>query len=160
MTTHSAVTTLFTGDPKTDPVLRKVHQAMGLPGDQPILHATHSVVVNCCCSAAFVLCPPNAHHKLCNQRTDSDQCSVHLTSRYISYMDSIDRKSMLQSLMMLAMPQKIFIVSIRRSSPLFTVWKNLHSLRSLSSHRMQQQGGCRTATLCLRISGLPLSQST
>ncbi len=36
----------------------------------------------------------HAHHKLCNQRTDPHQCSDHLTSRYIFYMDSIDRKSM------------------------------------------------------------------
>ena len=61
MATRSAVNALFTGDPKTDPVLFKVHQAMGLPGDKPILHAEHPVVLNCGSNAAFVLCPPDTH---------------------------------------------------------------------------------------------------
>jgi hypothetical protein len=66
---------------------------------------------------------PSQHalYKLCTQHIDPYQCSVHLTSRYIFYVESIDRKSMQQSLMMFALPQKIFVVLILRSSPLFTV---------------------------------------
>ena len=61
MATRSGVTTLFTWDPKTDPVLRKVHQAMGLPGDKPVLHAEHPVVINCGVPGEFILCPADTH---------------------------------------------------------------------------------------------------
>ena len=58
---RDAVNTLFLGNPTTNPALCKVHQAMGLPGTKPILHAEHPVVVGCGVTGEFVLCPPDTH---------------------------------------------------------------------------------------------------
>ena len=52
---------LFMGNPTTDPVLCKVHQAMGLPGDKPVLHAEHPAVMLCGEGGGFIFCPPDTH---------------------------------------------------------------------------------------------------
>ena len=52
---------LFLGDPKTKPALKKVHEAMGLPGNKPVLHAEHPAVMNCGEQEAFIFCPPDTH---------------------------------------------------------------------------------------------------
>jgi hypothetical protein len=52
---------LFLGNPATNPALRKVHQAMGLPGDKPVLHAEHPVVMNCGVPGEFIFCPADTH---------------------------------------------------------------------------------------------------
>jgi hypothetical protein len=54
---------LFLGDPRTNPLLKKVHEAMGLPGNRPVLHAEHPAVMNCGEPGVFILCPPDTHTK-------------------------------------------------------------------------------------------------
>ena len=61
MAVRRAVNDLFLGNPTTNPALRKVLQAMGLPGDKPVLHAEHPVVINCGVPGDFILCPADTH---------------------------------------------------------------------------------------------------
>jgi hypothetical protein len=61
MVVRRGLNELFLGNPATNPALCKVHQAMGLPGDKPVLHAEHPVVLNCGDPGEFILCPADTH---------------------------------------------------------------------------------------------------
>ena len=65
---------LFLGDPTTNPVLKKVHEAMGLLGNKPVLHAEHPAVMNCGEPGGFIFCPPDTHKasSLANSAVDTN----------------------------------------------------------------------------------------
>ena len=61
MAVRCGLNELFLGDPNTNPALKKVHEAMGLPGNKPVLHAEHPAVINCGVPGEFILCPPDTN---------------------------------------------------------------------------------------------------
>jgi len=61
MAVRRGLNELFLGNPTTNPALRKVHQAMGLPGDKPVLHAEHPAVVGCGVPGEFIFCPADTN---------------------------------------------------------------------------------------------------
>ena len=65
---------LFMGNPTTNPALCKVYQAMGLPGDKPVLHAEHPAVMHCGERGEFIFCPPDTHRasSLANSAVDTN----------------------------------------------------------------------------------------
>lgn len=165
MAVRRGLNELFLGNPTTNPALRKVHQAMGLPGDKPVLHAEHPVVMNCGVPGEFILCPPDTHRasSLANSSIATNAQFATMLGKQSFLNHSIHGKIMppthLRVLRSSLRLQIIYIVSIRCGSRQFTVSKTLHSMECRRKHPMQQSEGCHTATLCFPTFGSTHSSS-